>query len=408
MPRHVVFLGPDLFSAYLEMVRGLKRAGARVTAIGHTSRGRLDRRLLRYVDDYIRIASLLDAGKVLQIVREIDRRVPVDQIETGDENLVLTCAQVREILEVPGLSIRSAQLCRDKPAMKDALRSAGVPTAASAAVDSLQALHEFAEREGFPLILKPRSALGSLGTHRVENTSELEAAGRALHVNRGKSAAVEEFVEGHEGFYDTLTVEGEPVHDFISHYYPNVLGALRDRKVSPQIAVTNRIDRDSYEELQEMGRKVIQTLGISTSATHMEWFFGPKGLKFSEIAARPPGERIWDLYSAANEMDVWTEWAMVMVHHRAAGRPSRRFATGSVQVRPDRDGRILGYSRVAEVWRTIRPWVFEHRLPPQGTPTDPVHKGYYNNVWFRLRHPDYDSLRELMSYVGATLRVHAG
>ena len=227
-------------------------------------------------------------------------------------------------------------------------------------------------------------------------------------MHEGRSAAVEEFVEGHEGFYDTLSVDGEPVHEFISHYYPAVLEALRDRSVAPQIAVTNRVGIDSYDELRAMGRKVIKTLGITTSATHMEWFFGPKGLKFSEIGARPPGERIWDLYSAGNEMDVWTEWAMVMVHRQRAGRPSRRFAAGSVQVRPDRDGRIRGYSNVAEVWRTIKPWVFEHRLLTPGTPTDPIHKGYYNNVWFRLRHPDYDSLLKLMDYIGATLKVHAG
>ena len=37
-----------------------------------------------------------------------------------------------------------------------------------------------------------------------------------------------------------------------------------------------------------MGQRVIEALGIGTSATHMEWFFGPKGLRFSEIGCRPP------------------------------------------------------------------------------------------------------------------------
>jgi hypothetical protein len=55
--------------------------------------------------------------------------------------------------------------------------------------------------------------------------------------------AVEEFLDGHEGFYDTLTHRGEVVHDFASHYYPNVLEAMRTRWISPQIVATNRIDR---------------------------------------------------------------------------------------------------------------------------------------------------------------------
>ncbi len=40
-----------------------------------------------------------------------------------------------------------------------------------------------------------------------------------------------------------------------------------------------------------MARRVIKALDIGTSATHMEWFYGPKGLKFSEIGCRPPGVR---------------------------------------------------------------------------------------------------------------------
>ncbi len=405
MPKHVAFVGPDVFSAYVDMVRGLKQAGGTVTGIGHTSKDRLDPRLAHYLDHWVQVANVGDAGAVFEAVRGVDRLRSVDLLETGDESLVGPVAQAREALGLPGLSVRSATLCRDKPAMKEALREAGVPCAASAAVASIDELHAFAAREGFPLILKPRSALGGLGTYRVDNVIELETAARKLGADRGASVAVEEFVEGHEGFYDTLSVDGEPVHEFVSHYYPSVLEALTRRDVAPQIAATNRVDAESYAELRRMGRKVIETLGIGTSATHMEWFFGPKGLKFSEIGARPPGERLWDLYSAGNHIDMWFEWAAVTLHGRAAAQPSRRFASGSVQIRPPRDGVISGYSGLDRVMSLVHPWVFALQLPPKGTPTDPIHKGYLNNVWFRLRHPDYDELLRMMTLVGETLRI---
>ena len=38
-----------------------------------------------------------------------------------------------------------------------------------------------------------------------------------------------------------------------------------------------------------LGLLFVTALGIGTSATHKEWFSGPKGLKFSEIGCRPPG-----------------------------------------------------------------------------------------------------------------------
>jgi len=143
-------------------------------------------------------------------------------------------------------------------------------------------------------------------------------------------------VEGHEGFYDTLSINGEPVYDFVTHYYPNVLDAMRTRWVSPQFVATNRVDSvPEYGEVRAMGRRVARALGIGTSATHMEWFFGPKGLRFNEIGCRPPGVRAWDLYAAGNDVDIYREWANVIVHGRVERPLSRRRAAGMVALRPD-------------------------------------------------------------------------
>src|SRR5207253_4541616 len=134
---------------------------------------------------------------------------------------------------------------------------------------------------------------------------------------------------------------GRVAMDFVSHYYPNVLEAMRTRWISPQFVSTNRIDTvPDYAELRDMGRRVISALGIETSATHMEWFFGPRGLKFSEIGCRPPGVRAWDLYNVGNDMDLYREWAMLVAAGRPSQRPSRRFAAGIIAPRPDRAGRI--------------------------------------------------------------------
>ncbi len=405
MRPHVAFVGPELFSAYTDMVRGLKEAGARVTGIGGRPAQAVDESLRRHLDGWVHADDLGSPEGIAAAVRALSGRPGVDLLEIGDEALVLPVAQAREALRLPGLSVRTATLCRDKAAMKEALRAEGVPCAASEAVTTVAALRAFAEREGFPVIVKPRAALGGLGTSRCADAKSLEATAAGLGVGRGASVQVEEYVVGHEGFYDTLSVDGTPVAEFVAHYYPTVLSALDDRRVAPQIAATNRADEPAYAELRAMGRQVIRTLGIGTSATHMEWFFGPKGLKFSEIGARPPGERIYDLHSAGNDLDAWAEWAQVLLHRRVTRAPSRRFATGSVQVRPPRDGRIVGYRGLEEVLGALRPHLFAHRVPPPGTPTDPIHKGYLNNVWFRLRHPDYDTLRALMTFAGERLEV---
>jgi formate-dependent phosphoribosylglycinamide formyltransferase (GAR transformylase) len=291
--------------------------------------------------------------------------------------------------------------------MKEALRQAGVPTAASTAAHSVDEVTDFANAIGFPLILKPRAGAGAQGTTRVDSMAELQQALGAF--GDADSIAVEEFVEGHEGFYDTISISGHVAHDWITHYYPNVLEAMRHRWVSPQFITTNRIESSpSYGEVRELGGRVIEALGIGTSATHMEWFAGPKGLRFSEIGCRPPGVGAWDLYSAANDTDVYREWAQAIVHGSVGGPLSRAYSAGIIALRPSHDGQIQGYSGVDEIQQRHGQWILDAHLPEPGTGTQPVEAGYMANAWVRMRHPDYDALRGMLDDVGRTIKVHAG
>jgi hypothetical protein len=184
---------------------------------------------------------------------------------------------------------------------------------------------------------------------------------------------------------------------------------MRTRWISPQFIATNRFPAaEAYGELQVLGKKVVEILGIETSATHMEWFFGPKGLKFSEIGCRPPGVRAWDLYNVANDMDLYREWAMAVCYGRPSQRPSRRQSAGIIALRPSADGRITGYSGLEEIGRRFGRYIIDAHTPPIGMPTQPVAAGYMANAWLRMKHEDYDELRRMLDIVGQTVKVHAG
>jgi carbamoylphosphate synthase large subunit len=405
---NVVFVEPFFPSNQRHFARALAEAGATVIGVGESPAEALDEQLKGWLHDYAQVPSVTDVEAMTRQVRRTQDTLWVDRIEATIEAHTLPTAQVREACAIPGTSVRTAWLCRDKPSMKQVLREAGVPTAASAAVGSAAEALAFAGQVGFPLIVKPRSGAGAAGTMRAEDAAGLEHALGVFSAQGVTSIAVEEFVEGHEGFYDTITVNGQVALDFASHYYPNVLEAMRTRWISPQFVSTNRIDTaPEYAELREMGLRVNAALGIETSATHMEWFFGPKGLKFSEIGCRPPGVGAWDLYSAGNEIDVYREWAAAIVHGETGSVPSRRYASGVVALRPDRDGRITGYTGAEEIEQQYGEWVIDAYLPSPGTATQPVEAGYMANAYVRMRHPDYDVLRGMLDAVGQTLHVYA-
>ena len=95
-----------------------------------------------------------------------------------------------------------------------------------------------------------------------------------------------------------------------------------------------------------------------------------KGCKFSEIGCRPPGVGVWDLYAAANDFDIYREWAMAVVH----GRPG----AGDLAPLLRRHDRPAPESRRAHLrlrgprTRSTRPTATASstaHLPPPGSPT---------------------------------------
>lgn len=404
---HVIFVEPAFPANQRQFPRALKEAGAHVTGIGERPYEALGSELRSQLDHYEQVSSVVNEADMVATVKRIQARGWVDRLEATIEAHILPTARVRQACGIPGTTVETAWLCRDKPTMKQALRDHDIPCAQSAAVDNADEARAFAKKVGYPIILKPRDGAGASGTFKCENDAELENAIKESWLDRGRSVAVEEFIEGHEGFYDTITVGGRVVHEFVTHYFPNVLVAMRNRWISPQFITTNRLDVEGYSELKKLGARVISALGIETSATHMEWFYGPKGLKFSEIGCRPPGVGAWDLYCNAHEIDIYREWANAIVHGKCFQRQTSRFSAGIIALRPSQDGTIAGYEGLDVIERSFGPWLIDYHLPPAGTRTQPVEAGYMANAWIRMKHPDYDELRRMLDVVGRTVKVIA-
>ena len=324
---NIIFIEPSFPDNQKEFVRGLHETGATVIGVGERPQEHLSDEVKAYLSFYVQVQSVVHEPTLLKAVQKIQNKVWVDRLEATVEAHIMAAASIREATDIPGTSVRTAYLCRDKPAMKEVLRKAGIPCAASTRANDPATIRDFAQQLGYPLIIKPPSGAGAAGIWKVGNAQELENIIIEAGIADGVEVAIEEFIEGHEGYLDTLTINGEVVHEFITHYYPNVLVAMRERWISPQMVTTNRIEAEGYSEVRKMARDVNRVLGIGTSATHMEWFAGPKGLKFSEIGCRPPGVGQWDVYNAANEFDIYLEWACALTH----GHPKKRHHDAIVQ-----------------------------------------------------------------------------
>jgi len=81
--------------------------------------------------------------------------------------------------------------------------------------------------------------------------------------------------------------------------------------------------------------------------------------------------------------------------------------TGSIQIRPSKDGRYQGHRGLPEAFERCGAFVYESSVPTPGTLTKGLDRGWLVNTWFRLKHPDYDQLRALMTFLGETVKAYA-
>ena len=140
----------------------------------------------------------------------------------------------------------------------------------------------------------------------------------------------------------------------------------------------------------------------------MEWFFGPKGLRFSEIGCRPPGVGQWDSYCAGKRVRPLPRMGARGLPRRH--RPARRRAAtpaASSRCAPTATAGIAGYEGAEAIFHRYGDLVVGSHFPAPGTPTQPVAAGYMANAWMRVRHPDFDELTRILDEIGERVQVHA-
>ena len=106
-------------------------------------------------------------------------------------------------------------------------------------------------------------------------------------------------------------------------------------------------------------------------------------------------------------MDLYREWAVAVTSKSTSQKASRAYAAGIIALRPERDGTIIGYEGIASIENELGQWILDYHLPRAGEPTQPVEGGYMANAWIRMRHPNYDELRQMLNHVGETVKVRA-
>ena len=112
------------------------------------------------------------------------------------EHIQVQLAEVRDMLNIPGLKAEHVHNFRDKARMKDALRAAGLPCARHREILQPQDARDFVAQIGFPIVIKPREGVGAAVTFRVDTEEELEDALQVIRPSPQRAAVAEQHDDG--------------------------------------------------------------------------------------------------------------------------------------------------------------------------------------------------------------------
>lgn len=404
---NVVFISPNYPPEMPEFTRGLAETGARVIGLGHDPLEMLAPTLRRYLTAYVRVPNLLDMESAVRHAVPQLERMGIDRVECLWEVGVELAAALREALHVPGQCLEDAIAFRDKSKMKERLVRAGLRVPRHARVSSAQEIRAAAEQIGFPLIIKPIDGAGTRDTYRVDDAAALEGVLRkVVHVPQ---MSVEEFIDGEEFTYDTVSIDGRPVFDSVAQYHPRPLISRSQEWISPAQIVLRDPHIPQLRDAVAFGRDVLRAMGMGTGFTHMEWYRTRKGeIVFGEIAARAPGGRLVDQMNYANDFDVYREWARTVCWRSFEAPIQRRYHVACVFKRAVGQGRIRAIEGLESVRRRLGPALVCEDLLPLGAQRRDWKQTLLSDGCLIARHPDYATAVEWMRLLVSDVRLVAG
>ncbi|MDA1221380.1 MAG: ATP-grasp domain-containing protein [Planctomycetota bacterium] len=403
---NVVMLSPGFPDDMPYFTRALAAAGARVYGVGDQPVQALRPEVREALTDYLRVDDLWAEERTVRAVADWMRNRSIDRVECLWEPGMVLVARMREAFGVPGLTVEQTIPFRDKVRMKDVLDRAGLRTPQHARARTREEVWRAADRIGLPLIIKPVDGAGSADTYRCDTAPELDAAIAAMrHV---PEVNVEEYVDGEEFTFDTISIGGHVAYENVAWYRPKPLVARLNEWISPGVIALRDLEPEPIRRGRELGRAVLSTLGWDTGIAHMEWFLNAQGdAVFGEIGGRAPGGRLTHVMNYASDVDLFRGWAEAVVHRTFSQQADRRYNAGAVFKRAHGTGRISAHEGLDHLLRRYGEHVAHLDLVPVGQPRRDWRQVVTGDGWVVVRHPDLATTIEIFDAFAAELRVLA-
>lgn len=278
-----------IISAGIEAISGIKLAksmGLRVVVsdINPSAPG------AAIADDYLE-ASTYDVETTVAAAHTYHKTVaPIEGVISIASDVPLTVASVAASLQLPGISIESAQLASDKLAMKERFLADGVPIPWFSLVKSEAHLRELTATHGLPLVIKPVDSRGSRGVLRLTPAVDLNWAYNVARENSPTGRVMlERFLTGPQVSTESLIIEGEAStpgfadrnYEYLERYAPYMIENGGE--------LPSRLDSATQKAVCNLVQHAAESMGIKNGVVKGDIVIADGKPHVIEVAARLSG-----------------------------------------------------------------------------------------------------------------------
>lgn len=287
--KHILVVGVGTRPVHRYYLEKLKNLGHEITLLNSVYP-----HLLKDLFHYYIQSDLFQFEETIQTVRQHHEQRPIDGVFCYSEPFIVLAAAIREELGLPGISKERAYRCRNKYAMREAMKAAGVRIPRYRLARDRHSIYENAKELGFPCVIKPVEGASSTAVMLIQSDTELQYYLEELSFIPDKlnfqgemprSFLVEEYIDGEEVCIDSY-VEKDRITPLMVCEKNPLRGPLFIEKwfLAPM-----RCQPEEWDRLIAFNEKCIKALGIDSGMVHAEFRIQNGQLFFLEAGARPGG-----------------------------------------------------------------------------------------------------------------------
>lgn len=311
-----VFFSPHFPVNGTDFCDRLKKAGATVLGIGDASYEALAPKLKNALTEYYKIANMENYDQAMRAMGHfIHKFGRIQRFESLNEHWLELEAGIRTDFNVYGTKLDFVKNLKRKSRMRAFFRKSGVETIPQKTCSDRDGALAFVRRVGYPVVVKPDSGSGASNTYKIVNASDLDRFFAAKP--EGVTFVMEKFVDGLVVTYDGLVNRAGEVVFAASHRYDqSVMDVVNlDRHMSYLCRPT--VD----PAIEEAGKKILKAFDVRERFFHIELFETHADGKIIalEVNMRPPGAWMTDAINYTYDIDIYAEWANMVVNDKVGG-----------------------------------------------------------------------------------------